>query len=72
MKQVTRLGNSDLLINRIGLGCMGMSEFHGAFHEEEAIKTLHKALDLGINFYDTADMYGYGANERLLKKAWDG
>lgn len=75
MKQTTLLGHSTLDINRIGLGCMGMSEFYGSFNEEESIKTLHKAIDLGINFFDTADMYGSGANERLLGKAfknrWD-
>jgi len=72
MKQTTILGNSTLKVNRIGLGCMGMSEFYGSFDEKESITTLHKALDLGVNFYDTADMYGWGANERLLGKAFNG
>lgn len=72
MKQRTTLGHSTLSINRIGLGCMGMSEFYGTFDEEESIKTLHKAIDLGVNFFDTADMYGSGANERLLGKAFSG
>lgn len=72
MKQRTILGNSTLNINRIGLGCMGMSEFYGSFNEDESIKTLHKAIDLGVNFFDTADMYGWGANERLLGKAFKG
>lgn len=76
MKKRTTLGHSTLNINRIGLGCMGMSEFYGSFDEKESIKTLHKAIDLGINFFDTADMYGSGANEQLLGKAfkdrWDG
>ena len=75
MKQTTTLGRSTLDVNRIGLGCMGMSEFYGSFNEEESIKTLHKAIDLGVNFFDTADMYGSGANEQLLGKAfkehWD-
>lgn len=75
MKQSTILGNSTLKVNRIGLGCMGMSEFYGVFDENESIKTLHKALDLGVNFFDTADMYGWGANEKLIGKAfkdkWD-
>ena len=70
MNQTTILGHSTLNINRIGLGCMGMSEFYGSFNEEESIKTLHKAIDLGVNFFDTADMYGFGANERLLGKAF--
>lgn len=75
MKQTTTLGHSTLNVNRIGLGCMGMSEFYGSFNEEESIKTLHKAIYLGVNFFDTADMYGSGANEQLLEKAfkdrWD-
>ena len=75
MKQTTTLGHSTLKVNRIGLGCMGMSEFYGSFNENESINTLHKAIDLGVNFFDTADMYGWGANERLLGKAfkdrWD-
>ena len=70
MKQTTTLGHSTLNVHRIGLGCMGMSEFYGSFHDGESIKTLHKAIDLGVNFFDTADMYGSGANERLLGKAF--
>lgn len=72
MIQTTTLGHSALSVNRIGLGCMGMSEFYGSFDEKESIKTLHKAIDLGVNFFDTADMYGWGANERLLGKAFEG
>jgi aryl-alcohol dehydrogenase-like predicted oxidoreductase len=72
MKQATTIGNSTLHINRIGLGCMGMSEFYGSFNDDESIKTLHKAIDLGVNFFDTADMYASGANERLLGKAFKG
>ncbi len=72
MKQTTMLGHSTLSVNRIGLGCMGMSEFYGSFDESESIHTLHKAIDLGVNFFDTADMYGWGANERLLGKAFKG
>ncbi len=72
MKQRTILGHSNLDINRIGLGCMGMSEFYGSFNETESVNTLHKAIDLGVNFFDTADMYGSGANERLLGKAFKG
>ncbi len=72
MKQTTTLGHSTLQVNRIGLGCMGMSEFYGSFDEKESIGTLHKAIDLGVNFFDTADMYGWGANERLLGKAFEG
>ena len=72
MKKITTLGHSTLDINRIGLGCMGMSEFYGSFDEQESINTLHKAIDLGVNFFDTADMYGSGANEKLLGKAFKG
>lgn len=72
MKKNTILGHSGLSINRMGLGCMGMSEFYGAYDEGESIKTLHRALDLGVNFFDTADMYGSGANELLLGKAFKG
>jgi aryl-alcohol dehydrogenase-like predicted oxidoreductase len=72
MKNSTTLGKSNLTINRIGLGCMGMSEFYGSFNENESINTLHKAIDLGVNFFDTADMYGSGANEKLIGKAFKG
>ncbi|MEP6645943.1 MAG: aldo/keto reductase [Saprospiraceae bacterium] len=72
MKQRTTLGHSTLNINRMGLGCMGMSEFYGSFSEQESMETLHKAVDLGVDFFDTADMYGWGANEQLLGKAFKG
>jgi aryl-alcohol dehydrogenase-like predicted oxidoreductase len=72
MKNSTILGNSTLNVNRIGLGCMGMSEFYGSFDETESINTLHKSIDLGVNFFDTADMYGSGANEKLIGKAFKG
>jgi len=72
MNTNTTIGHSNLKINRIGLGCMGMSEFYGSFDEQESIQTLHKAVELGVNFLDTADMYGSGANEELLGKAFQG
>lgn len=72
MNSSTILGNSTLKVKRIGLGCMGMSEFYGSFDESESIHTLHKAIDLGVNFFDTADMYGSGANEKLIGKAFKG
>ena len=67
MQQRT-LGNH-LSVSALGLGCMGMSEFYGASNESEAIATIHRALDLGVNFLDTADMYGPFTNELLVGKA---
>ncbi|MBK9000386.1 MAG: aldo/keto reductase [Myxococcales bacterium] len=70
------LGRSSLRIGRIGLGCMGMSEFYGGTRDEAGhIETLRTAVELGINHFDTADMYGVGHNEELISKAfsdrWD-
>jgi len=68
-----KLGNSTLRLGRIGLGCMGMSEFYGGTRDEAGhIETLHAAVDLGINHFDTADMYGVGHNEELVSKAFRG
>ena len=64
-----RLGTEGLEVSALGLGCMGMSEFYGTTDESEAIATIHRALELGIDFLDTADMYGRGANEQLVGKA---
>jgi aryl-alcohol dehydrogenase-like predicted oxidoreductase len=63
------LGQQGLIVSAMGLGCMGMSEFYGAADEQEAIATIHRALDLGIAFLDTADMYGPFTNERLVGRA---
>jgi aryl-alcohol dehydrogenase-like predicted oxidoreductase len=63
------LGRSGLSVSAQGLGCMGMSEFYGARDEAESIATIHRALDLGVSFLDTADMYGSGANEELVGRA---
>ena len=62
------LGRSGLSVSAIGLGCMGMSEFYGPSDDEQSLSTLAAALDLGINFFDTADMYGIGHNERLIAR----
>ncbi len=64
-----KLGSQGLTVSELGLGCMGMSEFYGAVDETESIATIHRALDLGVNLLDTADMYGKGANEQLVGKA---
>ena len=64
-----RLGKSGLTVSALGLGCMEMSEFYGARENNESVATLHRALDLGINFLDTADIYGLGHNEELVGKA---
>lgn len=63
-----KLGNTDEKLSALGLGCMGMSFAYGPTDDEESIATLHKALDLGINFWDTADMYANGENEKLISK----
>lgn len=66
------LGRSGLTVSALGLGCMGMSEFYGTTDEAEAVRTIHRALELGVTLLDTADMYGIGANELLLGEALTG
>jgi len=60
------LGSQGAVVSRMGLGCMGISEFYGERNDEESAATLLRALDLGINFFDTADVYGIGDNETFL------
>src|SRR3954447_15786559 len=67
-----RLGRNGPEVSAIGLGCMGMSEFYVGGSERESIATIHHALDRGVTFLDTADMYGWGANEELVGRAIDG
>ena len=67
-----RLGRDGPEVSAIGLGCMGMSEFYVGGSEQESIATIHHALDRGVTFLDTADMYGWGANEELVGRAIEG
>src|ERR1700733_13601436 len=67
--QQRHLGHSGPLVSALGLGCMGMSEFYGARDDAESIQTIHRSIELGMDFLDTADVYGYGDNEVLVGKA---
>lgn len=67
--QTRNLGSKGPEVSAIGLGCMGMSDFYGAAEDARSVEVIHRALDLGINFFDTADMYGVGRNEELVGRA---
>ena len=58
-----------LTVSAVGLGCMGMSEFYGPTDEAESIRAMHRSIELGMEFFDTADVYGVGRNEELVGKA---
>src|ERR1700722_15580465 len=72
MLKKRKLGQQGLEVSEIGLGCMGMSQSYGTPNDAESIATLHRALELGVTFFDTAEVYGPYTNEQLLGRALKG
>ena len=70
--QTRELGKSGLEVSALGLGCMGMSDFYGPSDEAKSLETLQHAIEIGVTFWDTSDMYGRGHNERLIGRALEG
>ena len=72
MLKQRKLGRQGLIVSELGLGCMGMSQSYGVPNDAESVSTIHRAIELGVNFFDTAELYGPYTNEELLGRALKG